>query len=79
VSESNIVALYSNLFEKLDKSEMKNINLHYNISNPKKTFIKRINVQLKVDFTKDDTSNVIIQTTPKKIIMDFFFSSGVGI
>jgi hypothetical protein len=34
--ESNIVVLYSNLFEKLGKREMKNWNLHSNISNPKK-------------------------------------------
>jgi hypothetical protein len=46
LNESNIVALYSNIFEKLGK---------------------RINVQFKVDFTKDGTSNVTVQTTPKKI------------
>jgi hypothetical protein len=38
-----------------------------------KQFIKRINVQFTVDFTKDGTSNVTIQTTQKiYIIMDFF-------
>jgi hypothetical protein len=38
--ESSIVVLYSNLFEKLGKSEMKNWNLHSNRSNPKKIIPK---------------------------------------
>jgi hypothetical protein len=33
--------LYSNIFEKLDKSEMKNWNLHSNISNSKIKLQKR--------------------------------------
>ncbi len=40
LSESSVVALYSNLFEKLGKSEMKNWNLHSNLSNPKKELSK---------------------------------------
>ncbi len=36
-------------------------------------FTKRINVQFKVDFTKDDTSNATIQTTPKKLSLQIFF------
>jgi hypothetical protein len=38
--ESNIVALYANLFLKLSKSEMKNWNLYFNISNPKTNYQK---------------------------------------
>jgi hypothetical protein len=30
-------------------------------------FTKRINVQFKVDFTKDDTYNVVVQTIPKNL------------
>jgi hypothetical protein len=77
LSESNIIALYSYLFEKLSKSEMKNWNLHSNLSNPKKN-TKRINVQSKVDFTKDGTYNVTVQTTPKFYHYGFFSFSGVG-
>jgi hypothetical protein len=33
---------------------------------------QRINVQFKVDFTKDSSYNVIVQTTKKFIIIDFF-------
>jgi hypothetical protein len=78
LGESSIVALYANLFEKLGKSEMKNWSLHSNLSNPKK-FTKKINVQSKVNFTKDGTSNVPNPNYLKKtIIMDFFSFSGVG-
>jgi len=73
LSESSVVALYSNLFEKLSKSEMKNWNLHSNLSNPKEKIIKRINVQFKVDFTNNGTSNGTIQTTPKKLSLWIFF------
>ncbi len=66
-SESKIIALYLNLFEKFGKSEMKKWNLHSNLWNTKYIYIKRINVQFKVDFTKDGTSNVIVQINPKKI------------
>jgi len=37
----------------------------------------KINVQFKVDFTKDGTSNVIVQTTQKNYHYGFFFISGV--
>ncbi len=40
LSESSIVALYSNIVEKLGKNEMKNQNLHSNISNQKKNHQK---------------------------------------
>jgi hypothetical protein len=73
LGESSIVALYSNLFEKLGKNEMKNWNLHSNISNPQKRITKRINVQSKVDFTKDGTSNVTFQTTIEKLSIWIFF------
>jgi hypothetical protein len=73
-----VVGLYSNLFKKLGKSEMKNWNLHFNLSNPKKKITKRINVQFKVNFTKDGTSNVTIQTTLKKLSLWIFFSSKIG-
>ncbi len=33
LGESSIVALYANLFKKLGKSEIKNGNLHSNLSN----------------------------------------------
>jgi hypothetical protein len=36
-------------------------------------FTKRINVQFKVDFTKDGTFNVTIETTPKKLSLWIFF------
>jgi hypothetical protein len=43
-----------------------------------KKFTKKINVQSKVDFIKDGTSNVPSPNYSKKtIIMDFFSSSGV--
>jgi hypothetical protein len=78
LGESSIVALYANLFEKLGKSEMKNWNLDYNLSKPKKNSIK-INVQSKVDFTKDGTSNVPSPNYSKKISLWIFYSSnGVG-
>jgi len=35
LGELSIVELYANLFEKFDKSEMKNWNLYSNLSNPK--------------------------------------------
>jgi hypothetical protein len=41
-------------------------------------FTKRINVQFKVDFTNDGTSNVTVQTTPKTLSLWFFSSSGIG-
>jgi hypothetical protein len=72
LGESSIIALYSNLLGKLSKSEMKNWNLHSNLSNPKK-ITKRINVQFKVDFTKDGTSNVTIQIAPKIYHHGFIF------
>jgi hypothetical protein len=51
---------------------MKNWNLHSNLSNPKK-ITKKINVQSKVNFTKDSTSNIPNSIYSKKtIIMDFF-------
>jgi hypothetical protein len=51
---------------------MKNWNLHSNFSNPKKK-TKRINVQSKVVFIKDGTSNVPNPNYSRKtIIMDFF-------
>ncbi len=68
----NIVALYSNVFEKLGKNEMKNWNLHSNLSNQKKK-PKKINVEFKVYFTNNGTSNVTIQTTPKKLSLWIFF------
>jgi len=72
MGESSIIALYANLFDKLGKSEMKNWNLHCNLSNPKNN-TKKTNVQSKVDFTKDGTSNVPSPNYSKKIIiMDFF-------
>jgi hypothetical protein len=40
MNDSSIDVLYSNLFEKLGKSEMKNWNLHSNLSNPKNTYQK---------------------------------------
>jgi hypothetical protein len=39
----------------------------------KKRFTKRIDVQSKVDFTKDSTSNVTIQTIPEKISLWIYF------
>ncbi len=66
LGESSIVALYSNIFEKLNENEMKNWNLHSNFSNPQKNYQKD-NVQSKVDFTKNGTTNVTFQTTLKKI------------
>jgi hypothetical protein len=39
--------------------------------------MKKINVQFKVDFTQDDTSNVTIQTNPKSL-WTFFSCNGVG-
>jgi hypothetical protein len=38
-----------------------------------KTITKRINVQFKVDFTKNGTSNVTVQTTYKKLLIWIFF------
>jgi hypothetical protein len=40
LNESSIVVLYSNLLEKLGKSEMKNWNVHSNLSNPKNNYQK---------------------------------------
>jgi hypothetical protein len=72
LGESSIVVLYSNLFEKLGKSEMK-IETYILIFQTQKKITKRIIVKFKVDFTKDGKSNVIVQIAPKFIIMDFFF------
>jgi hypothetical protein len=41
-------------------------------------YIKRINVQSKVNFTKDGTSNVTIQTTLKRLSLWTFSSNGIG-
>jgi hypothetical protein len=40
------------------------IKIYILIFQTQKKFTKKINVQFKVDFAKDGTSNVIIQTTP---------------
>jgi hypothetical protein len=75
VGESNIVELCWNLFEKLGKNEVKNWNLHFNLSNPKKN-TKRINVQSKVDFTKDGTSDA--KLPQKNYHYGIFSYSGIG-
>jgi len=64
--------LYSNIFEKLGKSEMK-IKTSILIFQTPKKHSKGINVQSKVDFTKDGTSNVIVQITQKNYHYGFFF------
>ncbi len=45
---------------------------------PKNIYIKRINVQFKVDFTKGGTSNVTIQTIPNIYHYGVFIYSGIG-
>jgi hypothetical protein len=59
-------------FKNLAKVRWKIKNLHSNLSNPI-YFTKRIYVQSKVDFTKDGTSNVTIQTTQKNYHYGFIF------
>jgi hypothetical protein len=69
--EPSIVALYLNLF-KIGKSEIKIETYVLIFQTQKKKFTKRISVQFKVDFTKDGTSNVTIQSTPKHLSLWIF-------
>jgi hypothetical protein len=67
-SESSIVALYSNEFAKLGKSEMKNWNLHSNLSNPN-IFYQKDKCSIQGGIYKGWCIQCFNLNYPKKIII----------
>ncbi len=64
--------MYSNLFEKLSKREMK-IETYILIFQTQIKNYRKDKCSIQDGFTNGGTSNVTAHITLKKIIMDFFF------